>query len=321
MKTNKILLLALALVVATGISVWLTKNSQVQDVVSQTLLGDFNDQLKSLQKITIRSRDAVAFSAEQVDNQWYATHLSDVERFPVDTDALSVFVGQLHQAKLLEAKTQNVNLYARLGVEDLIVENSQSRSLLLQTDKSTFDLLIGNNSSNGLGTFVRSPESKQSWQIDRVLNLPSDQFSWLKNPVLDMTADDINHAELQGKEGWVIANQDDDFGLVGLQQTDNLIYPSVLANTISSILETSYERVTPAASAQLPESVVATLFLESEKGPLTIRVYSADEQHWVTYATDQQAWLSNWVFSISESSKARLVKPRSDFIQQTTGSD
>jgi hypothetical protein len=191
----------------------------------------------------------------------------------------------------------------------------------LQTDKSTFDLLIGNNSSNGLGTFVRSPESKQSWQIDRVLNLPSDQFSWLKNPVLDMTADDINRAELQGNEGWVIANQDDDFGLVGLQQTDDLIYPSVLANTISSILETSYERVTPAASVQLPESVVATLFLESEKGPLTIRVYSADEQHWVTYATDQQTWLSNWVFSISESSKARLVKPRSDFIQQTTGAD
>ena len=99
MKTNKILLLALALVVATGISVWLTKNPQVQDVVSQTLLGDFNDQLKSLQKITIRSRDAVAFSAEQVDNQWYATHLSEVDSFPVNIDALSVFIGQLNQAK------------------------------------------------------------------------------------------------------------------------------------------------------------------------------------------------------------------------------
>ena len=321
MKTNKIFLLALALVVATGTSVWLTKNSQVQDVVSLPLLGDFEDQLAVLQTISIRSRDAVAFSAEQVDNQWYATHLSEVDSFPVNIDALSVFIGQLNQAKLLEAKTQNVNLYARLGVEDLIVENSQSRSLLLQTSNSNFELIIGNDSSNGLGTFVRSPDLKQSWQIDRVLNLPSDQFSWLKNPVLDMTADDITRAELQGDEGWVIANQDNDFGLAGLQQTDDLIYPSVLANTISSILATSYERVTPAASVQLPESVVATLFLESEKGPLTIRVYSADEQHWVTYATDQHAWLSNWVFIISESSKAGLVKSRSDFMQQTVVSD
>jgi len=320
-KTNKIFLLALALVVATGTSVWLTKNSQVQDVVSLPLLGDFEDQLAVLQTISIRSRDAVAFSAEQVDNQWYATHLSEVDSFPVNIDALSVFIGQLNQAKLLEAKTQNVNLYARLGVEDLIVENSQSRSLLLQTSNSNFELLIGNDSSNGLGTFVRSPDSKQSWQIDRVLNLPGDQFSWLKNPVLDMTADDITRAELQGDEGWVIANQDNDFGLAGLQQTDDLIYPSVLANTISSILATSYERVTPAASVQLPESVVATLFLESEKGPLTIRVYSADEQHWITYTTDQHAWLSNWVFSISESSKAGLVKSRSDFMQQTVVSD
>jgi hypothetical protein len=320
-KTNKILLLALALVVATGISVWLTKNSQVQDVVSLPLLGDFEDQLAVLQTISVRSRDAVEFSAEQVDNQWYATHLSDVDSFPVNTDDLSVFIGQLNQAKLLEAKTQNVNLYARLGVEDLIVENSQSRSLLLQTSNSNFELLIGNDSSNGLGTFVRSPESKQSWQIDRVLNLPSDQFSWLKNPVLDMTADDINRAELQGDEGWVIANQDNDFRLAGLQQTDNLIYPTVLASTLSSIIEIRYERAIPAVSMQLPESVAATLFFESEKGPLTIHLYSVDEQHWVTYAIEQQPWLSNWVFSISESSRSGLVKSRSDFIQQTAVPD
>lgn len=317
MKTNTLLFLVLALVVALGASVWLTRDTQTQGFSSQPLLGEFAERLESLQKLELRTQDSILFAAERIDSEWYATHLSDLSRFPVSFDSLSDFIGDLHKAELLEAKTQNTKNYKRLGVEDLVVENAQSTLLTLQTQNANFEVLIGNPSSNGFGSFVRKPESKQSWQLDRVLDLPSDQQRWLKNPILELTLDELTRAELSGNTGWVIEKGDDGFQLVGMQEADSLVYPTVLTNSLTSILEVEFESAIPIESVELPESVDAELFIETEKGPFSARVYSLDEKHWVIYEYAQQAWLADWAFSISDFNKGQLTKGRSDFIEQT----
>lgn len=316
MKTNSLIILVLALVIAVAASVFLTRDDTSQGLIPQPLLGEFEEQLTSLQSLELRSHDQVVFSAEKVDDQWFATHLSTENRFPANFDSLSEFIGVANDAKLLEAKTQNVENYSRLGVEDLVTESAQSRLLTLQSQNANFEVLVGNTSSNGLGTFVRIPSSRQSWQLDRVLNLPIDQYSWLMNPVLNIALENVLRIEKRGELGWIIEKAEDtDYQLEGLQETENLIYPTVLANTVSSMLAIKFESAVPKTVAKLPVNVDSELLFTTDFGALSVRLFTMDDTHWVTYDFESQPWLENWAFVISSFSKGQLVKSRSDFVE------
>ena len=104
---TRIIVLFLALVVASGVAVFLIQEDDVAMPINQPLLGDFAAHLDKVQRIEIADANQQLLVAQLVDGQWQAKHMHAELQFPMDYDALVALIDSLRGAKQVEAKTQN----------------------------------------------------------------------------------------------------------------------------------------------------------------------------------------------------------------------
>ena len=322
MKTNSLLSLIVILLAAVGMSIWLIKKDAGELATTEPLLGAFSNQLSQLDHITLKTAGSTLFQASKMDQQWFASHLGEGTEFPVDLTELSDFITSLQTAKLSEAKTQNPQNYSRLGVEPVEQQDSTSRLLVLGAQNESFEVLLGNASSNSFGTFIRQPEQQQSWLLDQVLDLPTDIHSWLQNPILNIELIDVMSAQRVGDDGWLVSmNGQQGLELQFIADNESLKYPTVIENSLTAMLTVQFDQAIPIESAQLPENASAELLFETINGTLSISVFEGEEQNFVVYRYAHQQWLNDWVFSLSSFNSGQLTKSRSDFVDVADDSE
>jgi hypothetical protein len=310
--------LFLALVVAAGASFLLINQQSTVESKNEDLLGDFSQELVNLNELTIYSGGQSILNAKLQQGSWQASHLAQDSLFPVDKEQIRKLINGLQSAILLEAKTKNPANYERLGVEDYDSQGAKSALLVLSSKDATYELLIGNQSRSGAGTFVRVKDDPQSWLIDQVIDLPKDQYTWLQSPVLDIPIALIEKVEFVGEQNWVANKTSEDQGqvltMLGLTESETLKYPSIVDNTIEGYFQARFESVEPQNEILLPDSPTAQVFIELAEGPMTLNLYQANDNYWLTYVVPSRPWLGDWVFGLDSFNFNKLNKNRSDFV-------
>ncbi|RDV29295.1 DUF4340 domain-containing protein [Alteromonas aestuariivivens] len=300
-------------------------NATVQANAQQLLLEGLAPQALNIDQIRIENAAGTLFSARREGERWLATHLDTQRTFPVDIAPLSDLVSELSEAHILEYKTRKPENYARLGVESLAQDDAQSVKISLSAGDSEWQVLLGNVASNGLGNYARLPDSAVSCLLDGVITVPDSASDWLQQEVLPFTAPDIDSVLFQNQGGSFTIKRSDDgeegWQLEPIDQEQTLVYPGVLEQTVSDLVEFRYQRVTPFADSEWdnaePHSAVTFSLKDGSKvfGHLSNADESGSFRIWFN-TPDSGHWVSDWVFLLSDFQAQPFRKALDDLVEK-----
>lgn len=129
---------------------------------------------------------------------WVVTNRSD---YPAAPAKLRELVMQLSDAKTIEAKTKNPDLYSKLGVEDVTAPNAAGVLVELEGMPNKAAVIVGNfNGGGGGGTFVRRLGDEQSWLIAGTLTVDRNVTEWIAKEIADIPSSRIREVVIE-KDG------------------------------------------------------------------------------------------------------------------------
>lgn len=315
----------------TSIAAFWVVQQQPNDAETDTLLLEpFSSELSALTRIAIRSSEGVVFDATLDGETWWARHLDSSAILPVDTELLSTLVDTLRTAVLIEAKTQNAQYYGQLGVEDVTAESEDAKLLTLFAGSESFSVIVGKLAASGQGSYVRLPDSTQSWLVNEILTLPSRDTEWLINPLSLVSLNQVFQVTRSGAEGWSIARDESTMSLEGTSQSpspfilkdlvenETLKFATVIDSTLSAMLSNRFDSVARFEPSNGRLEPNATINFTGAQDSLTAQLFESDGNYFVHYRSQSKPWVNDWLFSLSSFSYNQLNKTRQDFLAENT---
>ena len=148
------------------------------------LLPGLADSQASLQTLRVRTAGNVdAVTLVRREGAWRIVERAD---WPADPALVANLLQALGQLRGAEAKTADPTLYPRLGVEPVASPDAMGAELHLDAPGVSRRLIVGKESPQATGSFVRIGDEPGTWLADRVLVAPHDADAWLDRRVVDL---------------------------------------------------------------------------------------------------------------------------------------
>ena len=165
------------------------------------------------------------------------------------------------------------------------------------------------------------PKSKQSWLIDQNIDLPSDQQSWLKQPILPFDAPFLAKITRTDKQQWVVEkiSEDADYVLRDIPTERSLKYESILSAFVNNIVKLNFAELHNRQNDfwDTLETQVVLEIVTVEGIVFKLTVAKRDDKTYAKFsAENQQAYWLDWVYQISSFSAQQLSKTKEDFLRE-----
>ena len=156
---------------------------------SEVLFPSFDDVLPEITYIEFSNQNGKSV-IEIIDNQWL---ISSSNNFPANTELLSRFFIQLREANILDAKTNREDLLYKLGLDD---ENKMQLILKSEDDVVLYSLDIGIYNYNIPGSYIKAPESNQSYLVSTNLTADVSDFYWVPTDLINIGKSQIQSIQI-----------------------------------------------------------------------------------------------------------------------------
>lgn len=174
MNTRQIKALVVVLVVLlAGLFATTLSNNEGDDSAAGLLFPDLKADINDISQVSISKAGALV-TLKKDAGQWV---LAEYKNYPADTGKLRKLLLALADAKKLEEKTSNAEMYERLGVEDGSAD-SHGTEIRISGADSTRSIIIGNLAQRKY-RYARIPGEAKSWLIDQNPTMPGDLTGWL----------------------------------------------------------------------------------------------------------------------------------------------
>jgi hypothetical protein len=209
MLHSKLLRLALAAVAALALALWVGRSREPAEQVigDQPLVAGLSEGLNDLKSVRlVGAEDKPIVTLERGDKGWTVKE----KGYAADILKVREYLLKLADARLVEAKTANPELHAKLGVEDL--KSADAKGVRLEIDglKEPARLIIGNyNGRGGDGTFVRRDGDPQAWLAKGNLSVDKVAANWLKRDLTDIASSRIREVRIASGGKTLRAYKDD----------------------------------------------------------------------------------------------------------------
>lgn len=208
--------------------------------------------LNDIDRVTItKANNETVVALERKPEGWVATNKSG---YAADVGKLRQGLRALAEAKILEQKTANPDLYSHLGVEDVSGDKASGLAIALTTKGKELPALILGNAEGSKHRYVRRAGEAQSYLIDKNPEFARGVGQWLDAQIVDVRSDRIAQVTITQADGQVVRiskpNKDAaNFDVADPPKGRELLYPGV-ANVIgNSLRELNLEDVEPAAAS------------------------------------------------------------------------
>jgi hypothetical protein len=209
------------------------------------LFPELKSRLNDIEVVTITDAEGEITLRRDADEggnspagRWIAP---DYGGYPADTASLRRLLLAIADARKVEQKTSDPELYERLGVQDPRESESESAGVLVSArgDNAAIALILG-DTAQGEFRYARIPDQAPSWLISQNPTLPADRAGWLLPGIVDIDPSRIESAVIRHTDGEIVAvrkaNADDvNFDVENIPEGRELRYPSV-ANSIGAVL-------------------------------------------------------------------------------------
>jgi hypothetical protein len=208
--------------------------------------------LNDVERVAItKANNETVVTLERKPEGWVATNKNG---YAADVGKLRQGLRALAEAKILEQKTANPELYSHLGVEDVSDDKAAGIAIALTAKGKELPTLILGNADGSKHRYVRRAGEAQSYLIDKNPEFARGVGQWLDAQIADVRSDRIAQVTITQPEGQVVRiskpNKDAaNYDVADVPKGRELLYPGV-ANVIgNSLRELSLEDVEPAAAS------------------------------------------------------------------------
>jgi hypothetical protein len=339
MTPRFVLGLALVTLITTGAAVWVTLQQPAAGPVQigqEPAFPALRERPDAVAKVIVTSPEG-SFTLTRAADRWVATDRHD---YPVAADKLRELVVHLAEMRLIEAKTNRPDRYARLEVED-VAEGATSRLIRLEdTDGAVLaEAIIGKRrphltGAEPAGTYLRRPGEAQSWLASGGIELDEQIEDWLEEEVIALEGARVRWMELRPPSGDAYAvvrdAPDAELRLDDLADGEKLKQDANLNQLLGSLAMVRLEDVRPAGELDWPDEQHTVRVVTFDGVELMLDLATVDDRHWLMVgarpADEQadapeeqveaiQARTDGWAYQVSDALFERLTKPRADWIE------
>lgn len=284
MSQRTVAVLAAALVVLLALVLFGQRSGTAPSETDAALLPSLESALGSLERITIvkASNETVA-TLEKRPESWV---VADKNGYPADTAKLRQALTALAEARIVEQKTANPELYDRLGVEDVSAEGAAGISVSFAGPGVTLPAVILGNAEGSSYRYARRAGEAQSYLIDGNPDVPRDAAQWVDSLIVDLRSDRVREVTITHADGEVVRVSKDSPELANYEVADvpegrELSYPGV-ANVIGNALrELNLEDVEPAPETA-PEGATVVEYRTFDGLVVRVTGTESDDESWIT---------------------------------------
>ena len=195
------------LIIASGI--YFDSNTQKNEISAQSLVPSFSELLEKITYIEFSNNQGKSV-IEDINNQWLIT---TADNFPANTELLSRFFIQLREAEIFDAKTSKEDLLYKLGLDE---ENKTTLVLKSSNYEEIYSLDIGTYNYNIPGTYVKDPNSSQSYIVNSNLSTDTSDFYWIPTDLINIGRLQIKSVQIYNQNMLNLENESGNLKLTNL---------------------------------------------------------------------------------------------------------
>jgi hypothetical protein len=134
---------------------------------------------------------------ERREQGWVVPAKAD---YPADQGVVNKLLKALAEARKVEPRTANPELYGRLGLADKGEAEQRAVRLTLEQGEAPLQLLIGKPGQQE-GQLVRRADEAQSWLVSQRIELPASELDWLDRRVTAIPFAEVRELDLRHAGG------------------------------------------------------------------------------------------------------------------------
>jgi len=205
MKANTLGILAAITIIVIGVAVFLNQEntkplSQGRGLVFPELMAQINE----VTEFTIESTGETVTLVRQ-ENSW---GIKERDHYPAALDKVKGSLVGMAELRFREPKTNNPDLYEKLGLQDQTHEGSRATLVTIRTNQNqgAAKLLIGDQrpakgNPSLSEIYVRKPDDPQTWLVTGKLSLERTVTEWLDQDILALAGTRIHRVRVMHPGG------------------------------------------------------------------------------------------------------------------------
>jgi hypothetical protein len=255
-----------------------------------TLFPDLMSNLDDVTEINVITKDNTVTLVRNEEGQW---GLKEKHNYPVEVNKIHNLLLGAADLKILEAKTSNPELYAKIGVTDVSKPGAESTQLTFKKtgDETVASVIVGNDriakvDSTRREIYVRKPDEKQTWLTLGQLAFEKNSKDWLADEIVHIDSDDIRQVELiqpAGEKVLIFKDhpKDKDYQLADLPDNAKVKYAYTLRNMATTLSHLKLDDVT--VDSEIPfndEASNRAVFTTFDGLEVTITITQKEDKHY-----------------------------------------
>ncbi len=318
MNTKSLGILIIFLLVGAGAYFFSAKKNSINTSESiglailpklQTVLNDVSE----LQ--VIGANNQTLSTLQRLQDGWT---VKERNQYPADISKIRSVLLSLAEAKIVEQKTANPDLYVKLGVESVNQIDAQGVEAVVSYSGQTSNLIIGKPGPQiNKSRYVRPANSDVSWLIDRKIDLKHEPAYWLRKNILSVEPNDVAGVTILLEDGskLEISNKGDE---------ENTFEVINLTDPTSQAIEAELHQVTNALSSfQMLDVVEKNAFEDAESTmKVNYQLKSGVNVHLTAYEVEEERFAEldfGLIDDIQAEQKSAAQKYMDELIQLTSG--
>ena len=287
MNTKSLAILIVFLLVGAGIYYSSTaKNSiNTSESIGSEIISTLQPALNDLAELqVVGAGNQVLSTLLRSETGW---SVKERNQYPADISKIRSALLSLAEAKIIEQKTSNPELYSKLGVESMEQSDAQGVKAVIRYGAQTDELIVGKPGPQiNKSRYVRLADSETSWLIDRKIDLKYEPDYWLRKDILSIEPSEVAGVVIVLQDSSKLeikSNPDEDkFEVVNLTDPTSQVIEAELHQVTNAL--SSFQLLDVAESADFEEAKPAINVVYQLKTGVDINItgYEVDKDHYAT---------------------------------------
>lgn len=323
-----------------GHAAWQRHAAAIGSVSAEPVFPGLSDRLNEAAAIQLEDRrDSVTLV--RAGEGWV---VENAHNYPARGDAVRALVLALADLRIVEAKTERPEMFARLEVEPLDAEGARSRriTVLDGAGKVLAELIVGKKRHGQGGQpdahYVRRPDGGQAFLAESRLDPRVEPIDWLDRRIADVSRGRVQQVVIDHPGGVSLtvakdSRESNDFRVVDLPEDMKVENQFTLNATAGTLDRLVFDEVMPAEGLALQEQV--TRYTTFDGLAVTIGFAEHDGKLWTRYtaaalddaaeevkaeAAEINARAEGWAYRLADFKNEQLRRKLEDLAKKQEGS-
>ena len=224
MSKNYIIITVLTVVAVIAAVIVSQQRAPRTSTEKVALFPELAERINDVSELAVRDGQTT-LTVRRVAGTW---GVAESDNYPALLDKVKQTVLAVSDLQVIAGKTDNPDLYRRLGVEDPDGKGATSHLLTLSGNGGPLaELVVGNarrsrSAAGAPGLYVRIPDRQQALLVEGNLSVSADLIDWIKRDIINIEGDRVNAVRLRpagGAEVFLERDESaDDLALQGIPE-------------------------------------------------------------------------------------------------------